>query len=109
MDQMTTSQLKYMLVLGELSDNGGIRISDIARKLNIIRSSAFNMLNKLAEAGMVSKKEEDKKVILTEKGRTAADKLCEDVKQTAGKLEKYFSVDPGRSTDCALAVLAYKE
>lgn len=44
--KLTVSQLKYMLVLGSVSGDRGIRTVDIAKKLSIQRSSAFNMLNK---------------------------------------------------------------
>ena len=59
--EFTVSQLKYILALGALSEAGDVRIVDIARTLNIQRSSVFNMLNKLANAGIIEKKEESDK------------------------------------------------
>lgn len=53
--KLTAAQLKYILVLGNLSGDKGIRTVDIAKNLNIQRSSAFNMLNRLSDAGLVIK------------------------------------------------------
>ena len=63
--KLTVSQIKYLLVLSKAQDSG-VRISDMAKALDIKRSSVFNMLKKLAEAGMVVKND-DKTVSLTEK------------------------------------------
>ncbi len=106
--KLTVSQLKYLLVLGVLSEDGDVRIVDIAKTLNIKRSSAFNMLNKLAKAGMVVKNE-DKTVVLTDKGREASQEIRKNVKETAVKLEKYFEIDSRKAEDCALTVLSYME
>lgn len=106
--KLTVSQLKYLLVLGVLSEDGDVRIVDIAKTLNIKRSSAFNMLNKLAKAGMVVKNE-DKTVVLTDKGRAASQEIRKNVKETAIKLEKYFEIDSRKAEDCALTVLSYME
>ncbi len=106
--KLTVSQLKYMLVLGDLSEDGDVRIVDIAKTLNIKRSSAFNMLNKLADAGMIVKTE-DKTVMLTDEGVSMVKRLRKEVKDTAVKLEKYFEIDSRRAEDCALTVLSYQE
>ena len=104
--EFTVSQLKYILALGALSEAGDVRIVDIARTLNIQRSSVFNMLNKLANAGIIEKKE-DKTVVLTDNGKSTVNSLYKKVKQTALKMEECFDLDSGRAEECALLVLSF--
>ena len=106
--KMTVSQLKYMLVLGNISGDRAVRTVDIAKKLNIQRSSAFNMVNRLSEAGMVVKNE-DKTVILTQKGKEAAQRLRSRVSETTEKLEEHFSLSPEISENCALMIISCSE
>ncbi len=106
--KLTVSQLKYMLVLGNFSEGRIVRTVDIAKSLNIKRSSAFNMLNRLSEAGMVIKNE-DKTVILTQKGRKTADSLRIKVGETARKLEENFYMASDISEDCALMIISCSE
>ncbi|MCD8036445.1 MAG: MarR family transcriptional regulator [Clostridiales bacterium] len=104
--KLTVSQSKYLLVLGALSEDGDVRIVDIAKELNIKRSSAFNMLNKLQKAGMVLKNE-NKTVTLTESGKQTASEIRKNVDETVLKLEKYFDIASENAEDCALTVLSY--
>lgn len=103
--KLSVSQLKYMLVLGSISGDRAVRTAEVAKKLNIQRSSAFNMLNRLSEAGLVVKNE-DKTVTLTKKGRETADRLRKKADETARKLEEHFSLSRDVSGDCALMILA---
>ena len=102
--KLTVSQLKYMLVLGSVSGDRGIRTVDIAKKLSIQRSSAFNMLNKLSDEGLVVKM-----VALTEQGKQKADCLCKKVKDTVKKLEENFDLPREYAEDCALMIISCSE
>lgn len=106
--KLTVSQLKYMLVLGSVSRDRGIRTVDIAKKLSIQRSSAFNMLNKLSDEGLVVKND-DKMVALTEQGKQKADCLCKKVKDTVKKLEENFDLPREYAEDCALMIISCSE
>lgn len=106
--KLTAAQLKYILVLGNLSGDKGIRTVDIAKNLNIQRSSAFNMLNRLSDAGLVIKNE-DKTVILTDKGRLTSDRLRKTAEETVKKLEKYFGLGENDAEECALIILSCSE
>lgn len=106
--KLTAAQLKYILVLGNLSGDKGIRTVDIAKNLNIQRSSAFNMLNRLSDAGLVIKNE-DKTVILTDKGRLTSDRLRKTAEETVKKLEKYFGLRENDAEECALIILSCSE
>ena len=50
---LSAAQLKYILVLGGMGEH--IRTADVAKILNVKRSSAFNMLVKLEEEEIVIK------------------------------------------------------
>ena len=106
--KLTAAQLKYILVLGNLSGDKGIRTVDIAKNLNIQRSSAFNMLNRLSDAGLVIKNE-DKTVILTDKGRLTSDRLRKTAEETVKKLEKHFGLGENDAEVCALIILSCSE
>ncbi len=106
--KLTAAQLKYILVLGNLSGDKGIRTVDIAKNLNIQRSSAFNMLNRLSDAGLVIKNE-DKTVILTDKGRLTSDRLRKTAEETVKKLEKHFGLRENDAEECALIILSCSE
>jgi Mn-dependent DtxR family transcriptional regulator len=106
--KLTAAQLKYILVLGSLSGDKGIRTVDIAKNLNIQRSSAFNMLNRLSDAGLVIKNE-DKTVILTDKGRLTSDRLRKTAEETVKKLEKHFGLRENDAEECALIILSCSE
>ena len=106
--KLTAAQLKYILVLGNLSGDKGIRTVDIAKNLNIQGSSAFNMLNQLSDAGLVIKNE-DKTVILTDKGRLTSDRLRKTAEETVKKLEKHFGLRENDAEECALIILSCSE
>ena len=106
--KLSVSQLKYMLVLGKFSGDRAIRTAEVAKRLNIQRSSAFNMLNRLSEAGMIVKNE-DKTVSLTDKGERTAGGLMSKYNDITSKLEKYFGLSPEDSGDCALMILSCTE
>ena len=106
--KLTAAKLKYILVLGNLSGDKGIRTVDIAKNLNIQRSSAFNMLNRLSDAGLVIKNE-DKTVILTDKGRLTSDRLRKTAEETVKKLEKHFGLRENDAEECALIILSCSE
>ncbi|GFI60978.1 hypothetical protein IMSAG049_00128 [Clostridiales bacterium] len=103
---LTISQLKYMLVLSSLSEAGDIKIADIAKFLNIKRSSAFNMLNRLLEAGVIIKNN-DKTVSLTDEGKRVSKELRKKVNDMEIKLIECFKIDISMVEDCALAVIYY--
>ena len=104
--KFTDTQLKYLLILDRLSENGRVRIVDIAKEFNINRSSAFNMLLKLQDAGLVVKNE-NRSVELTGEGRNLAEILRKEVKAVQEKLIKYFGMDTENSEECALIVMSY--
>ena len=106
--KLSVSQLKYMLVLGKFSGDRAIRTAEVAKRLGIQRSSAFNMLNRLSEAGMIVKNE-DKTVSLTDKGERTAGGLMSKYNDITSKLEKYFGLSPEDSGDCALMILSCTE
>lgn len=105
---LTLSQLKYLLVVEELSEKGSVRASDIAKQMDINRSSAFNMLVKLEEAGMVIKNE-NRTVKLTEEGNRIVGKLQKELVSIKEKLLTYFDISEDKTEDCALSVMYYKD
>lgn len=80
---LSAAQLKYILVLGGMGAD--VRTADVAKILNVKRSSAFNMLVKLEEEEIVIKNE-NKTVSFTRKGRELSDRLLKRVKETSDKL-----------------------
>lgn len=104
---LTLSQLKYLLVVDDLSEKGSVRASDIAKQMEINRSSAFNMLVKLEDAGMVIKND-NRTVKLTEAGNKIVENLKKELVSIKDKLVTYFGIAADKTEDCALSVLYYK-
>ena len=103
--KLTVSQIKYLLVLSKAQDSGGVRISDMAKTLDIKRSSVFNMLKKLAEAGLVVKND-DKTVSLTEKGKSMAAEISLKAEDYTAKLQEHFGISPENSEECAVILIS---
>ena len=104
--KLTVSQIKYLLVLSKAQDSG-VRISDMAKALDIKRSSVFNMLKKLAEAGLVVKND-DKTVSLTEKGKYMAAEISLKAEEYTAKLQEHLGISLENSRDCAI-ILSSRE
>ena len=68
---MTPSKEDYLKVMLELSDDMGIRSSDIANALGISRASVSRMMSVLKDEGYIAK-EKYSTITLTESGRKAA-------------------------------------
>lgn len=66
--KLTVSQMKYMLVLGELDRGSKIRCTDVARRLRVKKPSVCGMLCRLESMGLV-RQDPYSDVRLTEEGR----------------------------------------
>jgi Mn-dependent DtxR family transcriptional regulator len=72
-NEMTSAMLKYLKVLKEIDPAGrGIRSIEIARALQVSRSSVHTMMDRLNDSGCVVKGHYGI-VYLTEKGMAAAE------------------------------------
>ena len=100
---LSAAQLKYILVLGVMGEH--IRTADVAKILNVKRSSAFNMLVKLEEEEIVIKNE-NKTVSFTRKGRELSDRLLKRVKETSDKLTESFSLPPDKTEEFVLMLIS---
>ena len=100
---LSAAQLKYILVLGGMGAD--VRTADVAKILNVKRSSAFNMLVKLEEEEIVIKNE-NKTVSFTRKGRELSDRLLKRVKETSDKLTESFSLPPDKTEEFALMLIS---
>ncbi len=73
--KLSPARRKYLSVIYALDPEGyGIRSIQIAKELNVSRPSVHTMLEKLTDDGYVMK-EHYGIVYLTEKGRTAGEKI----------------------------------
>lgn len=74
--KLTKSQSRYIKVVYELSSgcDDGVRICDVAEKLNVSKASASLALTKLAEQGLIYK-DTDRHAHLTESGERKAIQL----------------------------------
>ena len=100
---LSAALLIYSLVLGGMGEH--IRTADVAKILNVKRSSAFNMLVKLEEEEIVIKNE-NKTVSFTRKGRELSDRLLKRVKETSDKLTESFSLPPDKTEEFVLMLIS---
>ena len=66
--KLTVSQMKYMLVLGELDRGSKIRCTDVARRLQVKKPSVCGMMCRLESMGLV-RQDPYSDVRFTEEGR----------------------------------------
>lgn len=65
---MSTSGIRYLLAIEELSLNGAVRSKDVAEKLSLTRASVCRAVDRLSEERCVVR-EESGALALTEKGK----------------------------------------
>lgn len=66
---MTVSELKYLIAADGLEQSGNtVRLSVIARKLGVSKVSVYHGIERLEQSGYIT--HDDKKIKLTEKGRS---------------------------------------
>ena len=80
------SQIKYLLIIYELTASGEVRSNDIAKKMNISRTSVHKMLNKLAREKLIAK-EKYSSLTLLDEGIKKAECLYEKYVQ----ISQYFN------------------
>jgi Mn-dependent DtxR family transcriptional regulator len=73
---MTESQEDYLKTIGFLSDEGKVRVTDIARRLNVSKPSVVVALKLLEEKSLINH-EKYGRVLLTEKGKSLAAEIRE--------------------------------
>lgn len=54
--KLTTSQIKYLLTIYKMNNDGIVRSTDIASSLTVTRPSAHRMITQLAQVGLITKK-----------------------------------------------------
>lgn len=67
---MTISELKYLIAANELADkDDGAKLSSIAQKMNVSKVSVYRGMERLVGNEYITRN--DKKIVLTTKGRAA--------------------------------------
>ena len=83
-------------------------ISAVEMNYSLFASEREVIAPMLSDAGLVIKNE-DKTVILTDKGRLTSDRLRKTAEETVKKLEKHFGLGENDAEECALIILSCSE
>ncbi len=104
--RLTYSQMRYMLAIGALSENGGgVRASDVAGYLGFSRPSVSRMLKSLTEIKLLDR-DRYGKIYLTNAGRTVAEELARMSQDLGRLLREALDLSSEAADDCALMLLA---
>jgi len=92
MNKLTKSNEHYLKAIYELDCGSGVRIVDIAEKLDVAKSSTCVAVNILQEKALVER-DGDRKVVLTDKGKLEAELVLNRFSVINNFLNKIFKVD----------------
>ncbi len=92
MIKLTESNEDYLKVIYELDCGNGVRIVDIADKLNVAKSSTCVAVNLLQVKELVER-DGDRRVILTTKGKLEAELIVNKFSIIKKFLKKIFKID----------------
>ncbi|WP_324824753.1 metal-dependent transcriptional regulator [Sinanaerobacter sp. ZZT-01] len=92
MIKLTESNEDYLKVIYELDCGNGVRIVDIADKLNVAKSSTCVAVNLLQKKELVERGG-GRRVILTTKGKLEAESIVNKFSVIKNFLNKVFNVD----------------
>jgi DtxR family Mn-dependent transcriptional regulator len=93
---MTQSQEDYLEMVSFLSDEGEVRVTDIAARLGFSKASVSAALKSLEEQGFV-RHQRYRKVALTENGK----ELAESVRQKHNLIKEFFEKKLGVGAETA--------
>lgn len=103
--KLTHSQMRYILAIFRLSENGeSVRSADLAKALGITRPSVSRMLQVLSELGLLNK-DRYGKISFTEAGRAFAEELLEMAADLSCRLREALDLSFETADDCALLLL----
>ena len=102
---LTTSQLRCLLIVRELSASGNaVASKEIAVQMRVSRPSVHRLLEGLVRRGLIEK-EPYGAVEMSEKGRAAADKLTEMEKACAERMAGEFGLGACEAEKAALLLI----
>jgi len=96
---LSAAQIRYLLAIYELSDNGKVRSNEVAEKMGISRPSVHRMMGQLAERKLITK-ERYSFAMITESGEKTARKY----RDRLGKISVYFVKEMGLKEETAQEV-----
>lgn len=104
--RLTYSQMRYILAIRILSeDGGGVRASDIAGFLGFSRPSVSRMLKLLTEIDLLDR-DRYGKIYFTGAGRAAAEDLMRTAEDLGRRLREALDLSSEAADDCALLLLS---
>ncbi len=102
---LTAAQIRYLLAIYQLSNNSGIRSSDVADHLGVSRPSAHRMVDQLQKMGFVVK-EKYSLVRLTDQSREMAGRYQDGFLHISRFLHDYLDLSADTAEDGALSILS---
>lgn len=82
---MTASELRYLIAVNKLSEQGTAKLTGIAKNLNVSKVSVYKAVDRLESAGYLI--HIGKKICLTEKGKAVLDEYLLIIGFISGHLE----------------------
>ena len=92
MIKLTVSNEAYLKAIYELDCGNGVRIVDIADKLNVAKSSTYVAVSLLQEKELVER-DGERRVVLTTKGKSEAELIVNRFSIIKTFLSKIFKID----------------
>ena len=102
----TPANIRYLVALRQLSgDRGGVRCTDLARRLNVAKPSVHTMVHSLCQMELVTK-ERYGMIYLTDAGRAAAARYAGSLQPLCRRLRQALELDESACENAAYLLLA---
>ena len=105
MQTLSASSIRYLIAMHLLSNDIGMRCTDIAEVLNVTKPSVHRMVKILCNIGFVQR-EKYGRVFLTEKGEELASRYASYNDTVYRFLRQKLALSPEKSKNAAFALLA---
>ena len=98
----TAAQLRYLLVMREVLEDGAVHSVDVARALGVRKPSVYSIMNAFSEAGWIEK-DRYGAAVFTEEGERLSERYAAACHAVEGALTEHFpTLSDVRSVACTL-------
>ncbi|MGI5985625.1 MAG: metal-dependent transcriptional regulator [Clostridiales bacterium] len=106
--RLTATQIRYLLAIHTLSDDGIVRSADIAGSLGVTKPSVHKMIIQLSKMDLITK-EKYSVIRVTESGRFFAQQYFDSFSLIYGFLSKQLNLPQDTAEEGVLAILSSME
>lgn len=106
--RLTATQIRYLLAIHTLSDDGIVRSADIAGSLGVTKPSVHKMIIQLSKMDLITK-EKYSVIRVTESGRFFAQQYFDSFSLIYGFLSEQLNLPQDTAEEGVLAILSSME